>query len=304
MMNIKHKITMVLTSLCLMACASGGNGENDEEPDITPPTKDKKQIYIDSYVTAITKATDYGFETNDRIGLYVVNRNGNATLKTTGNHVDNMLFTLNGTWTPSTPVYWKDDDTHADFYLYYPYKQHIGDVRAVDVAVKADQSSAEGYKASEVLAGAALDVTPSETAVKISARHMMSQMVIVLKAGNGFTEEKLKEATVRVTVNGVKTAATLDIAEAKLTPKGNATTVVPLTDDGCYKVLIVPQTVEEGNLITVTIDGRDYHLKKAFTFEAGKSHSFTVTVNKTSSGINVDIPGWETDGNDNGGVAE
>ena len=39
MMNIKHKIIMVLTSLCLMACASGGNGDDDEDPDITPPAK-------------------------------------------------------------------------------------------------------------------------------------------------------------------------------------------------------------------------------------------------------------------------
>ena len=304
MMNIKHKMIMVWTTLCLVACASERNGDDDDEPNIAPPDKDKKAIYIDSYITGITKATNAGFERNDKIGLYVVNRDGDTTLKTSGNHVDNMQFTFNATWTPDAPVYWKDDITHADFYLYYPYKQQIGDVTAMDVAVMADQSSTEGCKASEVLAGATLNVAPSETAVKISARHMMSQMVIALKAGNGFTEEKLKEATVKVAINGVKTAATLDIAEAKLTPKGNATSIVPLPDDGCYKALIVPQTVEEGNLITVTIDGRDYHLKKAFTFEAGKSHSFTVTVNKTNNGINVNIPGWETDGKDNGGMAE
>ena len=58
------------------------------------------------------------------------------------------------------------------------------------------------------------------------------------------------------------------------------------------------------NLTTVNVDGNDYNLKKAFTFVGGKSHKFTVTVSKTSNGINVNIDGWETDDTDNGGVAE
>lgn len=303
-MNIKHTLIMAWLSLCLTACSSGGSGDIADVPDTPPPAKEKKEITIDSYVTAITKATDGGFELNDKIGLYVVNNNGDAALKTTGNHVDNMRFTLNGSWTPDTPIFWLDDDTHADFYLYYPYKANISDVRAVDVAVKADQSTAEAYKASEVLAGATRDVAPTESAVKISAKHMMSQMVIAVKAGDGFKDEELKNTAMKVVVNGVKTAATLDIAEATLTAKGSESTIVPLLADGCYKALVVPQTVEECNLITVTIDGRDFNMKKAFTFVAGKSHSFTVTVNKTSNGINVSIPEWETDDIDNGGVAE
>ena len=48
------------------------------------------------------RATDYGYETNDRIGLFVVNYNGGkpGALQTAGNHVDNMRFTYDGTWTP------------------------------------------------------------------------------------------------------------------------------------------------------------------------------------------------------------
>ena len=56
--------------------------------------------------------------------------------------------------------------------------------------------------------------------------------------------------------------------------------------------------------ITVNVGGKDYNLKKAFTFVSGKCHKFTVTVSKTRNGINVNIDGWETDGTDNGGVAE
>ena len=67
---------------------------------------------------------------------------------------------------------------------------------------------------------------------------------------------------------------------------------------------MVPQTVDETNLITVTVNGRDYNLTKGFTFESAVRHTFTVTVSKTSNGINVNIEGWTDDNIDNGGTAE
>ena len=54
---------------------------------------------------------------------------------------------------PDTPVYWKDETTPADFYCYYPYMQTVSDVTAVPFSVKADQSTLENYKASELLWG-------------------------------------------------------------------------------------------------------------------------------------------------------
>ena len=59
-----------------------------------------------------------------------------------------------------------------------------------------------------------------------------------------------------------------------------------------------------GTHVTVTVDGRDFNLQKAFTFEGGKRHRFTVVLNKTSNGINVTIDQWEDDGIDHGGTAE
>ena len=80
--------------------------------------------------------------------------------------------------------------------------------------------------------------------------------------------------------------------------------MTPLFSDNTYKALIVPQTVGEGNLISVTVDGREFNLKKEFTFVKSKSHKFTVTLSKTSSGVNVNINPWTDDGIDNGGTAE
>ena len=107
-----------------------------------------------------------------------------------------------------------------------------------------------------------------------------------------------------VKINGVKTQSTVDLATKAVTATGTATSVTPLKEGDSYKALIVPQTVGQGNLITVNVDGRDFNLQKAFTFVGGKRHRFTVTLNKTSNGINVTIDQWEDDGIDNGGTAE
>lgn len=292
--------------LTLAACSSG----NSSDP--LPSTgQESQKLPININTSVDTRVIDNSFEKGDNIGLFVVNykADGSAgTLKATGNHVDNMKYTYNGTWTPASPTYWKDNTTHADFYLYYPYTGSIGDVNAMPWNVNADQSTSAKYKSADLLIGKATNVAPTETAVKIDAKHVMSQMVVSLKPGNGFTEESLGKAKISVKINRLKTQATANLATGKLTAKGNDADLTPLKEEGYnYKALIIPQAVGEGKLITVNVDGRDYQLKKAanFTaFEAGKKHKFTVTLSKTSNGVNVNITKWEDDGIDYGGTAE
>lgn len=55
---------------------------------------------------------------------------------------------------------------------------------------------------------------------------------------------------------------------------------------------MIPQSVEYGNLITIGVGGKKYNFTKEFRFESNKEHNFTITVNKTSNGINVNIDPW------------
>lgn len=308
-MNVKYILYQLVLPAIFLSCSAsdGGNDELPQKPDPETPAAVRREIKIDTSVNALTKATDTGFDVNDRAGLFVVNRGDGNTgneLKSNGNHVDNMRFTYNGTWMSDSHVYWKDDVTHADFYLYYPYRANIGDVRAMPFSVNADQSTENKYKESELLIGSTKDVAPTENSVKINVSHVLSQMQVTVAAGNGFTAESLAASDIGVTINGVNTSASVNIATAVVSATGEVQSIKPWLTGGVYKALIVPQTVDETNLITVSVDGRDYNLKKGFTFESGKSHKFTVTVSKTSSGINVNISQWESDDIDHGGVAE
>ena len=287
------KLFILMAAVAAMVSCS----DNVENVPTTPET-DRLPINIS---TTLTRATDSAFEAGDKVGIFVVNE-PNA-LATSGNHVDNMGFTYTTTWTPDTPIYWLDQTTKADFYCYYPYAE-AANTAAHAFATKADQSSLANYKASEFLWGKTTGVAPTEEAVNITTNHTFSNALVILKPGDGFTEESLAAATKSVKICGVKTNATIDLAAGVATANGNATEVTPHLENGQYRALIVPQTTAEGALIVVTVDGVDYTLTRSMTFKANKQHKFTVTLNKVSNGVNVGIGGWETDEEDYGGDAE
>ena len=162
MVNFKYTSLCICTLLTMGACSTdGGSGTDPLQP--SPTTKEKLPISINTSVA--TRATDEAFEVGDQIGLFVVNREANGTansLKTLGNYIDNMQFTYDGTWKATSSIYWKDETTHADFYLYYPYQKYINNVTAVPLQVKADQSDLADYKSSDMLIGKTLNVAPTD----------------------------------------------------------------------------------------------------------------------------------------------
>ena len=262
-----------------------------------------------SIADIVSKATDTAFEAGDRIGLYVVNYDGDTagSLQSTGNYVDNMPFTYgNGAWTPQSTVYWKDETTPADFYVYYPYGSNPKDVSAYPVEVKADQSLEANYKTSDFMWGKTGKTYPTEKAVNITLSHLFSCAVVELVAGSGFTDNDLAASDVQVQLNNACCQATVNLANGTVTPASATGSISFLRTEGNeFKALVIPQSIPaSSNFITVTLGGKTYSMEKSFTFVGGHRYQFTLTIRKTSNGINVDINDWVDDNVDNGGVAE
>lgn len=306
-------IYIAAVSFFLLACSSGAENGVDDEP--TPPQPEKPTVRIPIDIsTSITRVTETAFESGDAIGLYVVNRNDDGShnaLKPSGNYVDNMRYTYSyNTWTPDETVYWKDDKTCADFYLYYPYQAGHVNENPMVFKVEADQSNVNSYKKSDVIVGSTMNVAPSQTTVYIASKHVMSRVVIALKPGEGFTDASLAASDVKVTLNVPAVSANIDLAKGKVEPimnhDGESLTMTPMTpykDGNVYRAIVVPQQVAQTNLIKVNVDGSDFLFSKAFNFESGKSYTFNVTLAKKSSGLNATITGWDSDGVDYGGTA-
>lgn len=292
--------------LCLLVAGVSGCAGKGEEGESPVEPEGQREIKIAASVNDLGRATDVGFEAGDVIGVFVVNySNGTAgDLQNSGNHADNAKFSYAaGKWTPETPLFWKDDETPADFYVYYP-RVTSPVVTAHVVSVQEDQSTEEAYKACDFLWGKKSGVAPTEEAVNITVNHMLSCLQVKVEPGPGFTTEELAAAAVQVKVNHVQMEAEVNLATGKLTARGGRKSVVLGKNEEFYKGLVIPQTVDECQLIEVVVNGKSYFLIQSMTFVSGKRYTSTVKVKKTSEGVNVDIGDWEDDGVDHGGVAE
>lgn len=295
--------------LFFLLAAAIGVCSCEKAPEVEPGNEPAGPMRIPITLTTDiwTKATDNGFEVNDKVGIYTVNYNGNSagTLASSGNHVNNVAFTFDGSlWNPATAVYWKDQTTKADFYCYYPHTASISNVNSLAFSVKTDQSTVENYKASELLWGKTEGAEPSENPVMITTRHAMSNVLIYVKPGKGYTDETLAAEKISVALLGLKTAATINLANGKVTAEGNSSEMVPLKENGYWRALVVPQDVVGAQLVKVTVGSNVYTLNQTVNFASNKQHKCTIMVNKLSEGVNIGIGGWESDDTDFGGTVE
>lgn len=290
--NLAINLLGCFTLLSICACSSDGSDGNTDV--IQPPVENKLAINISTNISS--RATEEAFEAGDCVGLYVANygKDGKPTaLKTSGNHVDNLKFTYNGTWTPAQAVYWQDATTHADFYLYYPYTSSISSVDAMPFNVKEDQSKEADYKACDLLIGKAADIAPTKNEIMITAKHVISQMAIKVVPGNGFTQTSLDAAKVAVKVNGVKTTSTVNLATATAT--GNAKSITAYKAGETYKAIIVPQRIDTRlPLIEVVMEGVSYICNSRFVFKPGMEHLVNVVIDKNANQTKIDINGSTT----------
>ena len=293
---MRKLLTLAAVAALMFSCSE--NPTPEPEPAPTPtPTPEKWAINIS---TSITRATDTSFENGDKVGIYVVNQ-PNA-LKTSGNHADNIGFTYSGSWSAATPIYWKDETTKADFYCYYPYASSISNVEAYSFAVKTDQSSVANYKASDFLWGKTTGVAPTKDAVGITVKQAMSNVIVKLIAGNGYTAEDIASASVAIC--GLKTNSTINLASGVVTATGDVAEITPMVESDYHRALVIPQSVSNADLIKVTIGDKVYTLNQSVEFKSGKQHTCTLSVERTNQGINIGIDGWETEGDDFGGTVE
>lgn len=300
---MKKPLFILVLLTMLAGCSQGGGDDPSPTPPAPTPSTDGR-IEV-SITTTMPEAADMTPRPGDQGGLYMAYATGGereAELKAAGNHIDNLPFTYDAGWTAASKACWKDSTTRANLYFYIPYNPSAANARAMAFSVKADQSTETAHRASDMLAGAATDVAPTAQPVAITMRQAMSILRIRLEAGAGFAADDLANATVRI--NGTRTNATIDLASATITPTGQPVAITPMKTNDGYEAFVVPQSVDDGDIISVRVNGDDYNLRRAMSLEAGRTYECTVTINKAAGGLNATITKWENDGTDYGGTAE
>ena len=277
-----------------IAAASCNKAENP-----VAPVEDRLPIELS--LSLQTKATDAAFENGDKIGVYVTY---DGYLDAYENYVDNAGFTLSGNkWVADNEIYWADKTNTADFYCYYPYGTPV-DATAYNFTVKSDQTSRANYAASDFLWGRTIGAAPGTGAVSIRTSHIMSNILVYLEPGDGFTSQEFAAAQKSVTIGNVKNNSIVNLASGGVSATGDVSVITPYWTGECYRAIVVPQNVAaDASLIILNINDVTYTLAREFSFEARTQHKLTVTVNKSTSGLNVSIDSWLIDETEHTGSA-
>ena len=261
----------------------------------------EKIIAITLSPNVSSSLTGRTFVSGDRAGAYVVD--AGSSLIASGNRYDNVRLDYSTTWTASQDMSWKNKSTGATVYVYTPFGS-VSNASAIAFNTIADQSAESSFKASDFLWGKTTVSTPTESTVSVPVKSIMGELVATLQPGDGFTAESLAAANVEMKLLGLKTSATVNLSNGAVTANGSGVTVTPFKSGSQYRAIVVPQTIAEGtNLFQVIVDGVTYTQSAACTIESGKQTTLTVTISKSSSGINIKIGDWESDGQDHGGIA-
>ena len=229
-----------------------------------------------------TRVNANGFETNDKVGVYVTST---GSLAAQGNTLDNAAYTYsNGNLNApaGSEVYWDSKDSRLSVYAYYPYAASIADNSAYAFAVEANQSEEENFYNSDFIAAKAENIAPQENAVSLTFTHSLSKVMVSLVAGEGISAEELAAAEKAFTINGLATNGTINIATGAATAGSTKAAITPLENNGSnYAAIVYPQ---EGAIsFNLTLGGEIFSYTTNIDFEAGYQYQFNLTINTWES---------------------
>lgn len=291
------KYIYIICVLCgIISCA-----EHDE---INGPegSMQARQIKLESTypgVSAQTRSTiGNGFVEGDQIGVFVVDYEDDepGTPALRGNRASNTLFQMleDGTWKASYDLFWADKETPADFFAYYPFVNELNSITEYSFSVAEHQetegasTTSAGYAVSDLLIAKQEKVMPTAETVMLQFHHVMAGVCIRLEKGEGFTTTEWADLDKTILIKNTRLDGTVNLltGETIVNESSAPANIIPMPYQGTYRALVFPQTVEAGKtLVSITIDGQSYSLKKTETmnFLSGKMHNFTITVDRNTA---------------------
>lgn len=314
MRTYRYIISATIISALLMASCSDDKfrGEDYRE-------EESLEIKLQANIEQInsSRADDSGFADGDKIGIYVVNYNGNTPgeLQAEGNQATNVQFTFNEstqTWTGSRQLYFKDDQTKVDVYGLYPYQSNITDVTSMSFSVERNQTynpdnTMGSYEASDLLWGKTSGASVENPLITVTFQHILAGVQVTLIEGEGFPEGEWASLDKTVFIGGVTRDATVDLRTGAVTPQGepDGRYITANPDKENFRAVVIPQSVAASTpLILMNVGEQSYEFARssAMEFTGSKLHKFTIKVNKNvSTGkyefslLQEAITAWESD---------
>lgn len=229
----------------------------------------------------------------------------------------NVLYTTSSTtdvadFESTTPIYFQDANETVTFSAYAPYSESLTD-NAIAFDVKA-QSTRNAQKAIDFIFAEGATASRTNPTVSFSGEHKfthcMARLVITIKPGKDMTIGDIRRGLYYV--GTMYTSGTFNTLTGKVTPTGpNTPESFALSssirnnnaDHINFTALVIPQEQTSAYEFAAVISGQVYKNTSAIAgkFEAGKSYSYTFTVNKTGIELEAsEVDDWDNQANVDG----
>lgn len=263
------------------------------------PVQDGGQIRFRMSVGNETKVTADRFEEGDKVGLFVVEYDGDLakTLQISGNWANNVSVTFDGNnWTPAKKIFWSENK--VDAYGYYPYMSLVSvDEQPFSVALNQDadgeNGSLGGYEASDLLWAKAEAVVQENETVALIYKHIMSKLIVKLVKGEDYVGDFPDVS--ELYIHNVVPSALADLTRGTVVkdPYGTEATIkAHRVDDATFEAILVPQRLESRlPFIEFISEDVSYLLEDTFYFRNGKVHVLELTINSNPDQVSVEIGG-------------
>ena len=251
-----------------------------------------------------TRVTDTAFEEGDAVSIFAY-RGTWTPGDILASWIDNANFVkgANG-FAPTQQHFWYDGSDPSLIVGLYPYSaDYTSDglfvAGGVEFCVQSDQSTHEGYTASDFMSAVLMGATPSSEKVTLSFSHLLSKLVVDV-------DNQTSAGVSGVYIDGVMGNLTYSLVENAEGQGGLgtikagrlATTTKGSTDT--YALIIPPQKVSP-KLVVTTDDDRQYTYtaSELIEFGSGKVRHLTVTItdNSISTEFDAIVNDWVADEN-------
>lgn len=294
-----------MTKLFALALLAGAmiSCSTDDTASSTP--NGKVAVQFTGGINVNTRASGVAWAKGDKIGIFMTEANQPLSADAIKEAVDNVCYQTDGgkSFSPisggKTICFPIDGD--VDFYSYYPQTT----VNEYKVALNvADQKSQEAI---DFMYAKTTGCNKAMPQVNLRFSHMLSNLILNVKPGNGLTEEDLDKLT--VTIKDQNTTATFNLADGVISGEGNPANIeMKAVQVGKrYEAILLPTTSTTREIVFDLHN--DYEApfvwKMGTDLKGGNLYNYT-TVKLTRTGMELTgtIEAWNEVNNNNENIAK
>ncbi|AEC02461.1 fimbrillin family protein [Parasphaerochaeta coccoides] len=279
---------------------------------------------------------DSEWQTNDKVGIYMVAHDALTASATTGRanqaYTADTAFQTSG-FSPvdaSNPLKWDDLSTNPapffDFIAYYPYDENISDPTAIPIDINRS-SSEQMTGTADFLWGRTDNVQNNTSTVHLKLDHMFSRLIVNISPSTTVDADAITGGVLSAMVEGTSTQGTFNLDTGALSVTSSVEGIIMKNlshtlsqaeqDAGKrrFEAVLIPVVHSEVLLdalkLEFTLDSDTYTWaadsvadedKHLIHFDKGKQHVYNMTLNTSDeevavAAIQIEIREWdESDG--------